>query len=149
MMGSPRFAGGTVTRRRLLLSGVATMMTGGVTSFVGARSPVTVGQFLLLSSRLTGRQGLDREIGRSILDGFLATGHGAAVAALVAGGNDHKYAGVAGAIVAAWYSGVGPAADGFALVTFERALVWGAIAFTKPFGVCGGETGYWAAAPED
>ena len=31
---------------------------------------------------------------------------------------------------------------------FNGALVWNALAFTKPFGDCGGATGYWADPPE-
>jgi hypothetical protein len=31
---------------------------------------------------------------------------------------------------------------------FTGALVWQALTFTKPFGECGGETGYWADPPE-
>jgi hypothetical protein len=34
------------------------------------------------------------------------------------------------------------------VVDFTQALVWNALTFTKPWGECGGETGYWADPPE-
>ena len=37
--------------------------------------------------------------------------------------------------------------DGFA-TWLNEALLWNALDFTKPPGSCGGETGYWADAPQ-
>jgi len=59
-----------------------------------------------------------------------------------------KHATLANAIVGAWYSGVYSTAGGQAVATFDHALLWNAMTFTKPFGECGGDTGYWSAAPK-
>ena len=47
---------------------------------------------------------------------------------------------IADDLVAAWYSGM---VDG-KVVLYTDALVWSAMTFTKPMGICGGVTGYWA-----
>ena len=47
---------------------------------------------------------------------------------------------VANELVAAWYSGM---VDG-KVVLYTDALVWTAMAYSKPMGICGGVTGYWA-----
>ncbi len=52
----------------------------------------------------------------------------------------HKLDRIADDLVAAWYSGM---VDG-KVVLYAQALVWSAMKFTKPMGVCGGVTGYWA-----
>ena len=43
-------------------------------------------------------------------------------------------------LVAAWYSGM---VDG-KVVLYTEALVWTAMTYSKPMGICGGVTGYWA-----
>ena len=50
-------------------------------------------------------------------------------------------------IVAAGYSGAYQTAAGLADFNLTHALVWRALDFTKPPGLCGGPTGYWADAP--
>jgi hypothetical protein len=47
---------------------------------------------------------------------------------------------VANDLVAAWYSGM---VDG-KVVLYTDALVWSAMTYSKPMGICGGVTGYWA-----
>jgi hypothetical protein len=47
-------------------------------------------------------------------------------------------------IVAAWYSGSYATRAGLAAIDLTKALVWNALDFTKPRGVCGGATGHWA-----
>ncbi len=51
-------------------------------------------------------------------------------------------------IVAAWYSGSYATSAGLAAFNLTDALVWDALDFTKPPGLCGGATGYWAAPPQ-
>jgi hypothetical protein len=46
-----------------------------------------------------------------------------------------------------WYSGIYPTSAGDALATYTNAQLWSALDYTKPFGSCGGETGYWAEPP--
>jgi hypothetical protein len=51
-------------------------------------------------------------------------------------------------LVAAWYSGLVGAGKNAKLVLYADAYVWSAMTFSKPMGVCGGVTGYWARPPE-
>jgi hypothetical protein len=123
-----------------------------------AQSQVTPEQFLALSERLTATPKLDMGVATTILGGFLATGHGNELSKLVAEGRA-PVTPLANAVVAAWYSGVcatmpkddgaSPAGQPVQIVaTFDGALLWNALTFTKPFAMCGGETGYWADPPE-
>jgi hypothetical protein len=139
----------SLTRRDLLLAGVAAAIVaagaGGFSATLYAQSDITPDQFVKLSETLTQQTGLDADIAKTLLGGFLATGNGPALAALVA--NPTSNADVANAIVAAWYSGLYNAGKGQAVAAFTDALVWTALTFTKPWGECGGETGYWADPP--
>jgi hypothetical protein len=151
-----------LSRRDLILAAVGAAIAGagaaGFPSALFAQSQVTPEQFQALSERLTETPKLDLGIATTILGGFLATGHGDELAKLVALGHQ-PVTPLADAIVAAWYSGVYttmPKDDGAspagqpvqAVATFTQALLWDALTFTKPFGECGGETGYWADPPE-
>jgi hypothetical protein len=51
---------------------------------------------------------------------------------------------LADSIVAALYSGRYASRVGPATIDLNQALLWTVLDFTKPPGVCGGETGYWA-----
>lgn len=152
-----------LSRRDLILAAVgAAIASAGTAGFpvaLFAQSTVTPEQFLALSEKLTGKQGLDLGIATTILGGFLATGHGNEIARLVSEDFD-SFTPIANAIVAAWYSGLfttvpkGTGASNHPLrgrvqkvATFDQALVWNALTFTKPWGECGGETGYWSNPP--
>ena len=150
-----RPAGQSGVSRRNILAGVgAAIAAAGIAGFpkaLYAQAEITVAEFLSLSAQLTGTKAdeLDEDVGTTLLGGFLATGNGDALTALVreeATFTSHTE--LANAIVAAWYSGVYSGADGPALATFTNALVWNALTFTKPFAECGGATGYWADPPE-
>lgn len=137
------------TRRDLLTGIAAAIMAAGTSGFprdLYADATVTVEQFLALSQQLTNASGLDPAVAKTLLGGFLATGNGPALAALIAGpGRDGP---LADAIVAAWYSGIYDSGPGKqAVATFTDAVLWNALSFTKPPGWCGGSTGYWAQAP--
>lgn len=135
-----------LTRRELLLAGAATVCVAAVPAGSAvAGEAVTTAQFLALSRSLTGAAGLDGDVAAALLRGFLARGQGAALAALAAGGETAENRALADEVVAAWYSGVAP--DG-TVATFDQALLWQALAFSKPFGSCGGATGYWAEPPQ-
>jgi len=140
-----------ITRRDAILRSVAAAIAAaGPASFpsaVFAQADVSVDQFLQLSERLTGASGLDADIAKTLLGGFLATGRGPALAELVRPGSGSASP-LADAIVAAWYSGLYDTGHGTAVSDFNGALVWNALSFTKPFGSCGGEIGYWADPPE-
>lgn len=152
-----------LSRRDLILAAVgaaiASVGTAGFPAALFAQSAVTPEQFLALSERLTETPKLDLDIATTILGGFLATGHGDEIAQLV-GEDFDSFTPIANAIVAAWYSGLfttvpkGAGASNHPLrgkvqkvATFDQALVWNALTFTKPWGECGGETGYWSNPP--
>jgi len=142
-----------LTRRDLILSSlgaaIAAAGSAGFPATLYAAGEVTVDAFLSLSEQLTEVKDLDRDVATTILGGLLATGHGPALATLVKEEADFaSHTDLANAIVAAWYSGVYDSGSGQAVATFTEALVWNALAFSKPWAECGGETGYWADAPE-
>jgi hypothetical protein len=145
------------SRRDLILAtvsmAIAAAGTAGFPATLFAAAEVTPEAFLGFSERITGVTGLDADVARTILGGFLSTGHGDELAILVAEPGD-SFTPLADAVVAAWYSGLvtTAGADGTGteqkVTDFTGALVWQALTFTKPFGECGGETGYWADPPE-
>jgi hypothetical protein len=133
-----------------LAAAIATAGTGGFPAGLYAEGAVNADQFLALSQRLTHAADLDRDIAKILLGGFLATGQGPGLAELAAGPASAvgENAALANAIVGAWYSGVYNTKDGQAIATFDQALLWNALTYTKPFGQCGGDTGYWSDAPK-
>jgi Membrane bound FAD containing D-sorbitol dehydrogenase len=143
----------SLSRRDLILAGVGAAIAaagGGFPSVVFAQASVSVEQFLALSEKLTGTKNLGTDVARTLLGGFLATGHGAGLAELVKEGADFtSYTELASAVVAAWYSGLYDSGSGQAVATFTDALVWDALTFTKPWAECGGQTGYWSEPPQD
>jgi len=144
----------SISRRDLILAGVGAAITsagaGGFPSALFAQASVSAEQFLALSEKLTGRQGLGSDVAKTLLGGFLATGYGDALAELVKQEAEFtSHTELANAIVAAWYSGLYDSGSGEAVATFSDALVWDALTFTKPWAECGGETGYWGGPPEE
>lgn len=55
--------------------------------------------------------------------------------------------GIAGELVAAWFSGVVTRGKKSEVVLYADAYMWSAMSFTKPMGRCGGATNYWADPP--
>jgi hypothetical protein len=53
----------------------------------------------------------------------------------------------AGRVVTALYSGVVQTPQGPVVLTYDDALAWQAIPWTKPNALCGGLTDYWASVP--
>lgn len=141
---------GYVSRRELLAGGAAAALAvvSGYTATAPATAAVlpSLDAFMTLSGKLAGHMPLDAAMGKNILDDFIAAGQGADIAALIAdpGKSQSK---TADAVVAAWYSGLSPVAGARTVTGFNETLVWTALTYTKPWGSCGGETGYWAAAP--
>jgi hypothetical protein len=101
--------------------------------------------FLLLSARLTGVSlaDLDASAARSILAGILALGRGGELDSLAA--EPDATAPLANDIVAAWYSGTYDTGADLASFGLTHALLWKALDYTEPPGLCGGKTGHWAA----
>ena len=55
---------------------------------------------------------------------------------------------IANELVFAWYSGVVKNGDSEQIVLYADALVWTAMTFSKPMGLCGGAFGYWSDPPQ-
>jgi hypothetical protein len=135
------------TRREAIAGALAAGVAAVLAPPVYGQAQVTVADFLKLSQNLTGAAQLDPQIAATLLQGFVATDKGGALAALAAKPDSAEPA-LANAIVAAWYSGVYDSGKGQAVATYDQALVWDALTFTKPMGSCGGETGYWSQPPQ-
>jgi Membrane bound FAD containing D-sorbitol dehydrogenase len=141
--------GPSISRRNLVIGGAsAAALAAGFPRSAGAQQSVTVDQFRALSARLTGAavSDLDASMAGKLLDGFVSMGRGPVLARLAADPGSSTGT-VADDIVAAWYSGTYDTPAGQAVAGFTDALLWNALAFTKPPGFCGGETGYWADPP--
>jgi len=138
----------TVSRRDAILGGACAATVAVVLPLAGqARAPLTVSEFRVLSATLTGRSPADLDVtaAHKLLAGFLSLGRGDDLMGLAA---DPGNAGtLANDIVAAWYSGSYASSDGLAAFDLTDALVWDALDFTKPPGLCGGDTGHWADPP--
>ncbi|MCB5174804.1 sorbitol dehydrogenase family protein [Microvirga lenta] len=141
----------SMTRRALMLSsaGMTLALAAGFSRPAQSRDTIGLDEFKALSARLTGAEpgDLDSDVAATILKGLTSIGRGPGLVMLTE--NPNVSAGtVAEDIVAAWYSGVCDTDRGEVLATFTGALVWNALDYTKPFGSCGGETGYWADPPQ-
>jgi hypothetical protein len=139
-----------ISRRGLILGGAsAASLAFAFPLFADAQKTITVEEFRALSARLTGASLTDLAAGASakLLDGFLSMGRGADLARLAADPGARTGT-LADDIVAAWYSGNCQTATELASIGLPSALLWDALSFTKPSGVCGGLTGYWGDAPQ-
>jgi hypothetical protein len=140
----------TMTRRSLILGGAsAATVAAGFPLTAFAQETITVDRFRALSARLTGAEmtDLDATVASKLLDGFISLGRGPDLA-LLAGDPESGAGTLADEIVAAWYSGLYATSAGLAAFGLPSALLWKALDFTKPPGFCGGNTGYWADAPQ-
>lgn len=137
--------GKSVSRRNAVLMGAGTCIAS-----VGAQAEqgVTLPRFLTLSRSLTGATRLDTAMGEAILGGLLARGHADGLGRLAANPDSDADRQLANDITAAWYAGVFDDANGTARADLNAALLWDALTFTKPWGTCGGETGYWRDPPD-
>ncbi len=139
-----------ISRRSFIVGGAgAATFAVAFPRLAPAQATITVEEFRALSARLTGADitDLDPPAAAKLLDGFVSMGHGAELAKLAA--DRRATSGVlADEIVAAWYSGNCETSAGLASIGLTNALVWDALDFTKPPGLCGGAAGYWADAPK-
>lgn len=143
-----------VSRRDLFrsgsLAGAAIICSGMAISSAGSAAPLDLDTFLNLSEAITGKQSLGKDMGRAILEGFISAGRSDEIATLMAHtASDWRSLPIANDVVAAWYSGLSPVRGAREVTGFNEALLWSALTYTKPWGSCGGETGYWAAPPLD
>jgi hypothetical protein len=138
---------GGITRRHMLAWTGGTALALLFSQTISAAEPITLDQFLDLSGQLLDRDGasLTGDYGQSYLDALRADGQDVALSQALTGTADKT---LENRIITGWYSGVHKTASGEEVVTYTDALMWEALDFTKPMGWCGGETGYWADAPE-
>lgn len=143
-----------VSRRELLRSGTsaASILIVGVQSIppASAATSPSLDLFIAISKKLMGQTSLDSGMGKNISEAFVAVGRSGDIAALFEDAtSERNQTGIANAIVAAWYSGISPLPGAREVTGFNEALVWNALSYTKPWGSCGGETGYWADPPAE
>jgi len=131
---------------------------GAAAESAGAALPVD--QFAALSARLTGHPASDPSVAAKLLAALATPARSASLrqlAALVSVTPDeqldsalhaHGFDAIANELVAAWYSGVVKNRDGEQIVLYTDALVWTAMTFSKPMGLCGGAFGYWSDPPQ-
>ena len=93
-----------------------------------------------LSARLTGfgLADLDAGFAADLLAALLEAGHGTGIEALLAGQRGSEAAALETAIAAAWYSGILPLSSGPVVGALRDALVWKAVDFASPPGMCDG-----------
>ncbi len=154
----------TRARRRLLrsLAGLAAALVSARALPVAAQGPASLSAeaFSRLSSALTGYPPAGATANAKMLKAFATPARRRQLAVLarlvtttpVA---EHEAAlrtagldKLADALVGAWYSGLVPGPAGESLVLYTDALMWTAMTFSKPMGVCGGPMGYWAQPPQ-
>lgn len=149
-------------RRRQVLQGLAALAASGwvPAGFAqGANAALTPARFAALSTSVTGFAYADAAIARALLQALgdavgmptlVRLADLAAKTAPAQLGSALDAAGLtapAAQVVAALYSGVVETAKGPVVITYDQALAWQAVPWTKPNAVCGGVTDYWSSAP--
>lgn len=133
--------------RRSFIGGVWALPALGIGGWAGAYEALE--RFRALSARLTGfpPASLDPALAGDLLDALRAAGEGAGLEDVLAGTADGTPGGLAAQIIAAWYSGIHPTADGPAARAFREALVWQALEFAHAPGYCSTELNDWSRPP--
>ena len=157
--GKGSAASARVMTRREMLRALAALATAGVVPQVLAQGALSPAQFASLSKSVTGYAFADRRVAAAVMSA-LAAAIGAAqlsrLAQLASSTPSDRLApalqtaGLASAaetVVAALYTGTVNTPRGARVISYDQALVWQALAWTKPNAFCGGETNYWAAPP--
>lgn len=149
-------------RRRQLLRGLAALAASGWLPPATAQGPtaaLTAARFASLSTTVTGFAYADAATASTLLR-TLATAVGMPTLVRLADlaartpatelGPALDKAGLArpaATVVTALLSGVVQTAKGPVVVTYDQALAWQAVPWTKPNAVCGGMTDYWSTDP--
>ncbi len=128
----------------------------GATVLDGAR----MDRFIAVSAGLTGvpASALDPVMAERLMTALAAMGRGDELARLLAEESETADDGISGDLIVAWYSGIHPAlaadpSGGGTPVpaelvgTYAEALIWTALDFARPQGVCGGAPGHWSQPP--
>ncbi|MCY3817568.1 MAG: sugar dehydrogenase complex small subunit [Gammaproteobacteria bacterium] len=133
--------------RRSFICGVWALPALGIGGWAGAYEALE--RFRALSARLTGfpAASLDPALAGELLDALRATGEGAGLDDLPDGTADAALGSLAEQIIAAWYSGIHPTANGPAARAYREALVWQALEFAHAPGYCSTELNDWNRPP--
>jgi hypothetical protein len=109
-------------------------------------APATIGvtEFLVLSSRLTGKTGLDPKIAKAYLSAQPAD-QLRRLAGLAYGRQSHPN--LEREIILLWYTGTYKVGKESRLAGYREALMWKVMGTPAP-GTCGGAFGFWARPPE-
>jgi len=145
--------------RREVLQGLAALVAAGWMPATFAQRAPSGAQLAGLSSALTGGTYADPAIAAAMF-GALTQAIGAGklgrLARLAAStpaaqlGDAIAAANLGPAaetVVAALFSGVVDTPRGPVVISYDQALVWQSLGWTKPNAFCGGQTDYWASAP--
>lgn len=149
--------------RRELLKGVAALATGGwLPDALAQAGGATLSgpQFAALSKSVTGYAFDDRRVTDVMLRALRQAVGAAKLARLaklaaVTPASDlgsalaaANLAPTAETVVVALYTGVVDTPRGPQVISYDQALVWQALTWTKPNAYCGGATNYWASPPQ-
>jgi hypothetical protein len=145
--------------RRTLLQVLSALAASPLAPPSFGQAPVlSAAQFGALSAKLTGDPPADAGALAKVMRAFATPERRASLVALAklvtntppaeldAAIAAHKLDSVANDLVAAWFSGIVTTPKG-QLVLYADALMWRAMTYTKPMGVCGRVTNYWADPP--
>ncbi|MEO6564631.1 MAG: sugar dehydrogenase complex small subunit [Casimicrobiaceae bacterium] len=153
-----------ILTRRELLQGLGALATLGLAPPLFAQdplAPLTAARFAILSRTTTGFDFIDPDTASAMLRALTAAvgatdlakiANLAAVIAPAQLAGELKIAGVDGAamkVLTALLTGMLDTPQGRTVVTYDHALAWQAVPWTKPNALCGGEIDYWATAPRD
>ena len=161
IVGSPDAP--VLRKRREIMQGLAALAASGwMPASVGQSAPASLSaaRFTTLSNAMTGYAYARDSVADAMLralNAAVGTATLARLAALAAAtppdqlDNQLKTAGldkVAVVVVTALYSGVVVTPKGPVVISYDHALAWSAMPWTKPNAWCGGVTGYWSTAPD-
>ena len=149
--------------RRRLLQGLAALAASGWMPAGLAQdplAPLTAQRFGALTRTTTGFAFTDAATANAMLDALNAAvgatnltkiANLAAVIAPAQLNDELKIAGLdkaATVVVTALFTGMLDTPTGRVVITYDNALAWQAVPWTKPNAVCGGDIDYWASAPK-
>ena len=145
--------------RREMLQVLAALAAAGVVPRAIAQGTISPAQFASLSKSVAGYAFAEPPVAAAMLTALVAA-VGAAnltrLARLASSTPADRLAPAIGAagltstaetVVAALYTGTVNTPRGVRVISYDQALIWQALAWTKPNAFCGGETNYWAAPP--
>ncbi|MFO1323284.1 MAG: sugar dehydrogenase complex small subunit [Burkholderiales bacterium] len=148
--------------RRRLLQGLAALVASGAVpaAFAQGAPALSAAGFSAMAKTLAGYAFGDQAVATAMLRA-LASAIGAASLSKIADlasaiapdqlSAELKVAGLdkaAATVVTALFAGVVETPKGPVVITYDSALAWQAVPWTKPNAECGGLTNYWAQAPK-